>query len=240
MLTFPMTLIESSMITPHVKHFVFQIQKTPHFPYIPGQFITIQFEHDHKVLKRSYSIANAPAQDNRIEFSASHVEGGRASAFLFNLKKNDVVQGSGPFGRLILKDPVPKRYIFAATGTGVTPYRAMLKNLEKLLEEHPELSIVIIQGVRYRIDLLFGDEFRNFAARYSRVIFKPMFSRETSETVEPGEYAGYVYHALDSLMPDPDNDIVYLCGNPNMIDTCFEKLKNLSFPVAQIIREKYI
>lgn len=240
MLTFPMILKDAFMLNTYVKHFVFHIQKTPAFVYLPGQFITIQFEHEGKILKRSYSIANPPDEPNRIEFSASYVEGGRASAFLFNLKPDDIVQTSGPFGRLILKDQIPKRYIFAATGTGVTPYRAMQKAMEEQLKKHDDLSIVIIEGVRNHAELLFGEEFKSFAARYPQVRFIPMFSRETPETLKTDEYIGYVQQALDMLAPNAENDLVYLCGNPNMIDACFQKLKNLSFPVQQIIREKYI
>ena len=71
--TFPITLKESSMITPKVKHFVFNCELSPHFNYQPGQFITIHFEHEGKALKRSYSIANEPKQDNQIEFAASYL-----------------------------------------------------------------------------------------------------------------------------------------------------------------------
>jgi NAD(P)H-flavin reductase len=36
---------------------------------------------------------------------------------------------------------------------------------------------------------------------------------------------GYVQEALAELAPDAEGDIAYLCGNPNMVDTCFEALK---------------
>ena len=65
--TFPVTLVESFMISPKVKHFIFSCELSPAFHYVPGQFITIHFERDGKTLKRSYSIANEPKQDNRIE-----------------------------------------------------------------------------------------------------------------------------------------------------------------------------
>ena len=63
---FPMTLKSSSMITSKVKHFIFNCELSPSFDYEPGQFITIHFEHEGKSLKRSYSIANEPKQNNQI------------------------------------------------------------------------------------------------------------------------------------------------------------------------------
>ncbi|WP_373289467.1 hypothetical protein, partial [Alicyclobacillus cellulosilyticus] len=77
---------------------------------------------------------------------------------LFNLKPGDAIDINGPFGRLILKDEVPKRYIFVATSTGITPYRAMLPALQKRLEENKLLEVVILQGAQKSEDILYGDE----------------------------------------------------------------------------------
>ena len=42
----------------------------------------------------------------------------------------------GPAGKLIIKDdPDYKRYILVGTGTGIAPYRSMLPDLAKRLEQ---------------------------------------------------------------------------------------------------------
>ena len=51
---------------------------------------------------------------------------------------------------------------------------------------------------------------------------------------------GYVQNVLPELSPDPATDIAYLCGNPNMVDACFEALKAHGLPVPLIRREKYV
>src|SRR5581483_6758079 len=160
--TFPIFLEKALMLTPRVKHFTFNCQLNPSFNYIAGQFITIHFEFNGKILRRSYSIANQPLQNNRIEFAASYVENGPASQLLFNLKVNESVNVTGPFGKLVLKDSIPKRYILIATSTGITPYLAMLNELKQRLNKHPELKIVILQGVRKKEDILYKEEFLNF------------------------------------------------------------------------------
>ena len=66
--TFPIILEESFMISPKVKHFVFNCEVSPPFNYLPGQFITVHFERDGKIIKRSYSIANEPKQENKLTF----------------------------------------------------------------------------------------------------------------------------------------------------------------------------
>ena len=238
--TFPITLIETSMLTPHVKHFVFQSPKEPTFTYLPGQFITLHFESEGKILKRSYSIANAPKQDNRIEFSAGYISGGPGSELLFNLKPGDQVNISGPFGRLVLRDLPGKRYILVATSTGITPYRAMIDELKKRVRENPSLQVVILQGVQKREDILFPDEFKALHQTFPQIQFRAHLSRQPSNTLSECEYSGYVQEAFAELALNATEDIVYLCGNPGMIDAAFEQLKNKGFTTQNIIREKYI
>lgn len=238
--TFPITLEDAYMLSPKVKHFIFKSLQTPAFDYLPGQFITIHFEHEGKTIRRSYSIANVPLQNNQIEFAAGYVEEGPGTDLLFNLKPKDTININGPFGRLILKDEVPKRYILVATSTGVTPYRSMITELKKRLQAHPDLNIVILQGVQKREDMLYRDEFLALAESCSRVIFRAHLSRESEKSLGAHEYTGYVQSSFPELTLNPQQDMVYLCGNPGMIDDAFAYLKDNGFAIQQIIREKYI
>lgn len=241
LITFPITLAESFMITPKVKHFVFNCELDPSFNYLPGQFITVHFEKDGKTLKRSYSLANPPEQNNRIEFAAGYVENGPGTELLFNLKPGDSIQINGPFGRLLCKDKDPGRYIFVATSTGVTPYRAMIPSLGEKLSQNPNLKVVILQGVQHRDEILYKDEFNAFAKAFAnQVQFFPYLSREAEADLQANERKGYVQHAFPGLELNPATDLVYLCGNPAMIDDSFNYLKDIGFVMQQIIREKYI
>ena len=228
------------MISPKVKHFVFQCDLPSQFVYAPGQFITIHFEHEGKALKRSYSIANEPRQDNQIELAAGYFENGPGTELLYNLKPGDRVNISGPFGRLTLKDELPGRYILVATSTGITPYRAMLQELGKRMELNPNLRVVILEGIQRREEILYGDEFQSFAQRYPQAEFRPYLSRQPAQELHDNESSGYVQHAFPSLNLNPEHDVVYLCGNPGMIDDAFSHLKEQGFAMQQIIREKYI
>ncbi|HHT0592959.1 TPA: ferredoxin--NADP reductase [Legionella anisa] len=239
--TFPIKLKESFMISPKVKHFIFTCEVAPYFNYLPGQFITIHFEHQGKLLKRSYSIANAPQQDNQIELAAGYFENGPGTELLYNLKSGDTIQVSGPYGRLVIKDEIiPRRFILVATSTGVTPYRAMLQELGVLMEQHSELEIVILQGVQRREEILYANEFQAFSQKYPKVVFRPYLSRQPVHELNENEYSGYVQHAFPTLNLNPQHDVVYLCGNPGMIDEAFNSLKEQGFAMQQIIREKYI
>ncbi|MCC5791857.1 MAG: ferredoxin--NADP reductase [Legionellaceae bacterium] len=238
--TFPVILEQSLMISPKVKHFIFRADGEPAFAYKPGQFITIHFEYDGKMLRRSYSIANPPSGDNRIEFAAGYVEGGPGTELLFNLEAGDSIQINGPFGRLILKEEQPRRYILVATSTGVTPYRAMLPELARRLQADSDLRVEILLGVQHAEEVLYAEEFQHFAAKWRNANFTACLSRASATDLSTYERCGYVQHHFEALHLNPEHDTVYLCGNPAMIDEAFALLQAKGFSMPQIIREKYI
>jgi ferredoxin-NADP reductase len=194
---------------------------------------------DDKLVRRSYSLAMAPNDEGRIEFAASYVSDGFASELLFNLKPDDTVQATGPFGRLILPSQPEQRIICVATGTGVTPYRTMLPAFSERIARD-QSAIVLLEGVRTHADLLYADDFRSFAATHPLFTFIPCLSRETATTMPDDARQGYVHEQFESLLLLPKTDLFFLCGNPNMIDAAFSKLTSLGFDSSRIKREKYI
>jgi len=237
--TFPMILKEVRSLTPNTRHFVFHREEGA-LEFIPGQFVSIHFEHEGKELRRSYSLATIPGVSTEIEFAASYFKGGPASELLFHLKEGTVLQCSGPYGRLILREEKPARYFLVATGTGVTPYRAMLPSLKKRLEENPSLKVIVLLGVRDRNDALYLEDFLSFEKETPGFQFFIHYSREKDTTLAPYERHGYVQTAFQEWDPKPAEDIFYLCGNPNMIDDSYALLKEKGFTPHSVRREKYV
>lgn len=239
---FHLILETSEQIAPDVKHFTFLYEEGASFEFIPGQFITLHIPTPEKILRRSYSIANKTHEStNKIEFAASYIPTGIASQCLFTLKPGDQLTATGPFGRLILRDEMPQRYILVATGTGVTPYRTMLAELEHRFKLRPCFKVILLFGVRRQEDLLYRDEFIAFSARNTWFEFHAFYSRAKLKEALSYEHTGYVLNAFSEIKPNPKQDIVYLCGNPNMVDEVFTLLvKNYAFPTDIIRREKYI
>lgn len=238
---FSLTLEEARLLSPRVKHFVFRTDLSPVFQYVPGQFITIHFDKDGKTLKRSYSIANPPQENNQIEFAAGYTEGGPGTELLFNLQPGDKISFNGPFGRLVLKDEMPGRYIFVATSTGVTPYRAMIPELKKRLTQNASLQVVILLGVQTLEEVLYAEDFARLVDEFPlQVTFRAQLSRAKDQQLPKHHYHGYVQKAFPELSLNAEQDMVYLCGNPGMIDEAFDDLKQRGFNSQQIVREKYI
>lgn len=236
---FTLTLKSGRMITPTVKHLEFVRKDGAKFDFTPGQFITFHFTMDDTVYQRSYSIATIPTLSNSIEIAVSPFENGPGTKLLFGLEPGDDVETTGPFGRLVLRDEQPGRYILVATGTGVTPYRAMLPELLQRINTS-NCKVVILLGVQSPNDSLYSEDFITFANEHPNLEFHAFYSRKMPDAPKAFEHQGYVQNYFDQLQLSPKNDIVYLCGNPLMIDQSFELLLSKGFETSQVRREKYI
>jgi ferredoxin-NADP reductase len=239
---FILILEQSEQIAPAVKHFTFRREDRQTFHFIPGQFITLHIPTPTKVLRRSYSIANSTHEpSDKIEFAASYIPAGIASDLLFTMQEGGQVAATGPFGRLILRDEQPSRYILVATGTGITPYRTMLSELAQRFQHWPCFKVILLFGVRKPEDLLYRHEFSTFMEKNPWFEFRAYYSRVQPEMRLSYEYEGYVLKAFNDIQPNAKHDVAYLCGNPNMVDEVFSLLVNsYGFPSEIIRREKYI
>ena len=189
--------------------------------------------------QRSYSIATIPGQSQSIEIAVSPFVGGPGTQLLFNIQPGDEIETSGPFGRLVLRDERPLRYILVATGTGVTPYRAMLPELLSRINEQG-IRVEILLGVQTPEDLLYGEDFIAFANEHPNLRFHAFYSRKMPAAPTAFEHQGHVQTAFEGLALDPQKDVIYLCGNPNMIDEAFALIREKGFETYQVRREKYI
>ena len=241
---FTLRLVDSRMLAPTVRHLVFERVDGQPLAFIPGQFVQIHFHYDDgTATKRSYSVAtvgDGHSSVQHIEIAVSYVDGGAATRLLSGLELGGTIEASGPYGRFCLQDADKHpRYLLLATGTGVTPYRAMLPQFAKLLAQG-QREVVLLYGARSEVELLYGEEFEAFAQTHPGFTFHGCLSRQPRAVSRPGDRPGHVQNVLAELAPAAERDIAYLCGNPNMVDAAFNALKESGLPVPQIRREKYI
>lgn len=233
--SFQVRLESNEKITPNVRKLVFKLEDPKTISYKPGQFVSFMLgTEDDRPIKRSYSIANlekSPDETTYIEFVISHVKGGKATELFFNAEPGLEMEMTGPFGLLCLMDELPKRVFLVGTGTGVAPYRCMIEQIKT----RPETEFHILFGAQYLEDMFYLDDFKD-VAELDHVFFHPCLSREDKD----GCVSGYVQSKLEQLNPNPDTDMAYVCGNPNMVDDVFELLKEREFGVKQVKREKYV
>lgn len=224
-------------------HINFSVESEVPFEAQAGQFVRLHFtQADGKETFRSYSIADIFEQEKmvkkEISMAVSWVEGGLATGALSAMKAGDTLEASGPFGRFCLLPERHERYFLIATGTGVTPCRAMLNIIKERLAQGSE--VFVIMGAQDETGLLYETDFQAMCDTESNFHYIPCLSRKQRETPKPNDQQGYVQQYLANHDFNPETDISYLCGNPNMVDEAFALLKEKGLPVQQIKREKYI
>lgn len=207
-----------------------------------GQFIQLHLvDAQGDPQRRSYSLSGRSdhaAADGGFEVAVSLVPGGLAAGVLAALPPGGRLSASGPLGRFVLPDSeANQRYLLLATGTGVSPYRGMLPQLVAGMAQGKQ--VVLLHGARSVAELPYVDEFVQLAGEQPCFAYLPCLSRQWPVDL-PGARQGHVQAHLAGLLPDAQNDIAYLCGNPAMVDAGFAALRAAGFGMARLRREKYL
>jgi len=207
--TLPCRVDSIEQLAPDVLKVVLRLPPNAAMRYLAGQYIDVIGQGG---LKRSYSIANVPDDDGKLELHIRQVKGGPMSAYWFEqAKPNDLLRFEGPRGTFFLRDTAGVDIVFLATGTGVAPIKSMLGELARRDSTHKPRSVKLIWGGRHRADLYWQPDFAALG-----LCFMPILSRADDSWTGA---QGYVQHALLQSHPDWSNTAVYACGSPAMIDS---------------------
>lgn len=211
--------------------------------YTPGQFFRFMFEDEKGLFERSYSLCNhaMDVPKNVLDLVISRVDKGRATRLLFNCAEGLEAEITGPYGKLVLPDILPARLILICTSVGVAPFMPILQKLfEKNSPDRDSVKVLLILGVRSADECLYRGYLEELQARCPSFKVEFCFSRSMPEQQRQFDYSGYVQSRFEDARMNPDMDLVFLCGNPHMIDESFDWLKEKGFPSRQVIREKYV
>lgn len=209
-------------ISPNTVHFTIEVISDLSFSFVPGQFVTMDLPVSDKRINRwrSYSIANEPLNDNILEFAIVRFESGLGSVYLIDYcQVGDKIKFKGPDGNFVLPVDLSHPIVMISTGTGVAPFRSMVRNIiNQNIEYH---SIHLIFGTRTKMDVLFYEEFSKIAYQDIRFKYSIALSRENIN----GTTNGYVHDIyMSHYSTIPENMEFYLCGWSKMIDESVENL----------------
>lgn len=184
-----------------------------HWPFKAGQFVLLDvplLENPADIQTRAYSIGSEPNEQD-ILLAVKLKAGGRSSTWVEKaLHEGSHATMQGPFGNFTLPAVSHKPYLFLATGAGLAPFRAHIRELLARDEEH---AIDLVFGVRTEEELFWTAEFEELAQKHER------FSFHVTLTRGPDEWKGHrgrVQAVGKQVAPDVAERIVYACGNPDM------------------------
>jgi ferredoxin-NADP reductase len=224
-------LIEWVEIAPGVRHFVFEAPQLERLDFIPGQFVSLTDAVESRAITRAYSIASAPGGGSRFELCLNRVDDGAFSPHLFDLSPGDVVEMQPPLGTFTLRQPL-RDSLLVATGTGIAPFRSILKAVVK--PDSPAFTLLF--GVRYESHLLYRLEFEEMVCSFPQFRFWPTLTQPGPDWI--GRTGRVQAHLEEAIAGRTDIDI-YLCGLRPMVDDVRQILKAQGFDRKQIRYEKY-
>ncbi|MEO8027083.1 MAG: FAD-binding oxidoreductase [Bryobacteraceae bacterium] len=225
-------LIESHEIAPDVRHFTFEAADLAELGFVPGQFVSVTQWIADKEIVRAYSIASEPDGGNRFALCLNRVADGHLSPWLFDLTAGGEIDIKPPLGTFTLR-PTGRDVLLVGTGTGVAPFRSILRaELGK-----SERKFTLLFGTRYETTILYGEEFGALAQKHSdQMRYWPTLSRGSESW---SGRRGYVQNHLDEAIGERRDLDVMVCGLAPMVDQVRALLKGMGFERRQIIVEKY-
>jgi ferredoxin-NADP reductase len=233
--TFTIRLVESTPLTELTRHLEFEVLGTDRFGFVPGQWLSLRVQHNGNEITRAYSLASPPADDNRFAFCLNRVQDGSMSNYLCGLAPGAEITASGPFGDFILRPPL-RDTILVATGTGIAPFRSMLRAQFAEPGRHAEPHFWLVFGSRYESDIYYHAEFQRLAAEHANLTYLPTLSRGSADWQG---LRGYVQEHVRHLAEGHTDRHAYICGLDKMVTANRELLKSLGWDRKAIRYEKY-
>jgi propane monooxygenase reductase subunit len=216
-------------LTRDIRRLVLRVEEGE-MPFRCGQYVDIRIpgtdEH------RSFSMANLPSDDGRLEFMIKLYPGGRFSGLLQDgtIKAGDELEVKGPYGVFTLRQ-TERPLVFIGGGAGMAPILSLLRSMAESAIARPA---VYYYGAREEQDLFHLDELQALAAALPDFRFVPALSDADWE----GE-TGLITDVVDRLETDLGEVDAYLCGPPPMVDAATELLLRRGTEEAHIHFDKF-
>lgn len=211
----------------HITHDVLQIvlDKPEGLKYIPGQAVDIALNKpDWNEKKNCFTFTSLP-EDDHIEFTIkTYPEHKGMTNELLSSKVGDEVLVYTPFGDIHFKGDG----IFIAGGAGITPFIAILKNLEK---QNKIEGNKLIFANKEKADIILEDH-------YNTLLGKNFINVLSKEEMEGYEH-GYISAELIKKYSEDNLKYYYLCGPPPMMGAVEGHLKTLGIAEEFIVKEGF-
>ena len=208
---------------------LFLIWLRPEVPYTfkPGQYITIGTGG----IERPYSIASAP-HENMVELFIEHVlpeHGGKLTPLLWEQHVGEFVSMRPRAKGIFVFQPQYHNHVLVGTVTGVAPFVSMVRNaVHEKMRGH---QFFIMEGASHQDEFVYDAELERLSENYPEMVtFIPTVSRPQAErnmgwNGATGRVNLLVEDYLAKWSLPKDDTLVYLCGNPGMIEDVTAKLE---------------
>lgn len=211
------TVTESEQLTRDIWKVVVSLEPDQNLTFFAGHYVDITLpEHG---ITRSFSMANPPSQSQQLEFIIkSYPDGEFSSKLADDIKVSSAVDIEGPYGMCVRHEDATGTMYLVGGGSGMAPLLAILRDLVESGDQRP---VRFFYGARTEADLFHTEIIAELGSQLDDFAYIPALSDADDDTDWDGE-TGFIHEVLDRHMkdspPDEDDDEVYACGPPVMID----------------------
>lgn len=201
----------------------------------PGQHVDVRLTaEDGYQAQRSYSIASAP-EDDGLALTVELVEDGEVSGYLVEeLRAGDVFELRGPIGGyFVWEADNGGPLLLVAGGSGVVPFRAMLRHRTAARSDVPATLVV---SARTAEDLIYREELERLEAVGDGFRLVRTLTRGAPEGWEYG--IGRVSRELLSSLVTPDAR-AFVCGPTGFVEAVADLVVGLGLDPARVRTERF-
>lgn len=222
----PCRVEKLARVAPNVMIVSLKLPANQRLQFLPGQYIDILLKDGQR---RSFSLANAPHNDELLELHVRNYPGGTFTEHVFtHMKVKDMLRFTGPLGSFFLRESPEQNtpIIFLASGTGFAPIKSILEHIFHN-ESNPfyRKEITLYWGVRIKEDLYLTDLINQLQQKHSNFSFIPVLSEPQPADNWQGKI-GFVHHAVMHDHADLRQHQVYACGSPIVIKAAYHDFTN--------------
>lgn len=214
---FETELLNQEVLYEDCVRYEFQMPSDMALVFDPGQYLMAEVG---DVRRRPYTIETVSADHRRFSLLIDLRPDGIGSKYFRSLRPGMKTYFQGPFGLFTLGLTESSSYLFIATGVGIAPFMSMIKRLVEIA--NPTVNIRLVQGAATQRQLINREYFFDLQSKSNHQNFK--WIRSISQEAAGDSYAGRTSQWIkDNYVPVTD-ELVYLCGAPEMIRDCREVL----------------
>jgi glycine betaine catabolism B len=206
------------------------------FSYLPGQFLTVTVPINGKPVKRSYTLASSPTQQDFAEITVKHEEPGEVSAFLHRrVQPGDLLEFSGPSGSFIFTGRECKCILLIGGGVGITPLMSVIRYLT---DRSWAGDIYLLYSIGKPQEFIFREELEHLQRRHPNVRVIVTVSHPEG-TDWKGPTGRITKEFITQSVPDLASRYVHICGPVPMMEAVRKLLADLGVPTERIKTEAF-
>lgn len=208
------------------------------FSFKPGQFVMVNADvlvnNEKKFVKRAYSISSSPFKKNFIDLTVKTYENGLVSKRLYNARKNEDLDITGPYGHFVFDENIHKNVALIGAGAGITPLASMMRYIKD--KELKYVNADLIYSSKTPDDIIFKNEL--ITNGHKNIKIHLTITRPDGFSWN-GLKGRINEDMIKKLVPKIEDPYYYICGPTQMVEDTRKLLQNMNIDDNKIKLERF-